>query len=370
MMPAGTAPVRRSRTGVMGPLLVVLALAAGAASDAVAKPYLPDRGKRYHGVSDTAEIKDFRHFRRQVKAHPAVLQELYHWDVSLTASGAIRRWKRTDTLGMISMSTKLPASGKPEISPGAIARGRGDRYILRINESLANKLKQPTYIRLMPEMNGHWNPYSAYNVNGTSRGGDHTTSDFRRAWKRFVIIARGGNRGKVNKRLRRNNLARIYRARSNHDPIYERRDVPKILGKPKIAFLWVPQTTGSPDLHGNRPGAYWPGRNFVDWVGVDIFSAFEGAAFPKMQSFYRRHKGVPFMIGEYSPWDGDPGGEFTDRLLDWAEDHRRVRMLIYYRSVTSDNPYYISRYPAARSQLRRHLNKHRWDQWAHGTRDH
>ena len=43
------------------------------------------------------------------------------------------------------------------------------------------------------------------------------------------------------------------------------------------------------------------------------------------------------MIGEYSPWDGDPGGRFTDRLLDWAESHRRVRMLIYYRSVTANN---------------------------------
>ena len=30
----------------------------------------------------------------------------------------------------------------------------------------------------MPEMNGHWNPYCAYNANGSRRGGDHATSDF------------------------------------------------------------------------------------------------------------------------------------------------------------------------------------------------
>jgi len=47
-----------------------------------------------------------------------------------------------------------------------------------------------------------------------------------------------------------------------------------------------------------------------------------------------------------------------------------VRMLVYYRSVTANNPYYISHYPAARSELRHHLNKTKWDQYAPGTRDH
>ena len=363
-----TGKARGKQARLLGVAGAVCALALGLAADASARPYLPKRGKLYHGVSDTGETRDFRHFRNQVDAHPAVLQEFFHWDVSLTASGAVNRWKGTDTLGMVSMSTKLPATGKPQIATEYIARGRGDRYILRINEILG-QLHQPTYIRLMPEMNGHWNPYCAYNANGTRRGGNHTTHDFKRAWRRFVIIARGGNRLKINKRLRRNNLARIYRAHSNHDPVYQRREVPKVLDKPKIAFGWVPQTSGSPNVSGNQPRDYWPGRNFVDWVGVDIYSAFQGAAFPAMQSFYANWRHLPFMIGEYSPWDGDPGGAFTDRLLDWAEDHRRVRMLVYYRSVTADNEYYISHYPAARSELRRHLNKGRWDQWAAGTRD-
>lgn len=367
-MRAPTTAARSFNVRLAGAILAVAALAGALSAEALARPYLPDRGKRYHGVSDTADNADFRHFRRQVGAHPAVLQEFFHWDVSLTASGAVNRWKAMDTLGMVAVSTKFPATGKPQIATESIARGRGDRYILRFNEVLGN-LNQPTYIRLMPEMNGHWNPYCAFNADGSRRGGNHTTSDFRRAWRRFVIIVRGGSRAKVNRRLRRNNLARIYRAGSNNAPIYDRRDVPKVMEKPKVAFQWVPQTSGSPRVAGNHPGAYWPGRNFVDWVGVDIFSAFEGAAFPAMQRFYRRHKGVPFMIGEYSPWDGDPGGNFTDRLFDWAERKRRVRMLVYYRSVSAQNEYYINNYPAARRVLRRHLNKPRWDPWAPGTRD-
>ena len=46
----------------------------------------------------------------------------------------------------------------------------------------------------------------------------------------------------------------------------------------------MPQSSGSPNVSGNQPSDYWPGRHFVDWVGVDIFSAFEGAAFPAIAS--------------------------------------------------------------------------------------
>ena len=34
-------------------------------------------------------------------------------------------------------------------------------------------------------MNGHWNPYSAYNEDGTSRGPDHSTAAFRKAFARI-----------------------------------------------------------------------------------------------------------------------------------------------------------------------------------------
>lgn len=370
MSKPGTAASGRGAARLFGAFVVLLALVVFCA-DAAGRAFLPARGKLYHGVSDTGKTADFRHFRGQVEAHPAVLQEFFHWDVSLSASGAINRWKGTDTLGMVSMSTKLPANGRPQMSPKSIARGGGDHYLLRINEVLGHQLThKPTYIRLMPEMNGHWNPYSAFNGNGTRRGRDHSTRAFKRAWRRFVIIVRGGSLKRVNKRLMRNNMARVYRARSNHDSLYDHRGVPKRLEKPKVAFLWVPQSSGSPNVSGNQPHNYWPGNNFVDWVGIDIFSAYQGAAFPAMENFYRRYDSKPFMIGEYSPWNSDPGGDFTDRLLTWSEHHRRVRMLVYYRSVTADNPYYISHYPGARSELRRHLNKSKWDQFAPGTHDH
>src|SRR5688572_32975793 len=115
-MRAPTTAARSFNVRLAGAILAVAALAGALSAEAIARPYLPDRGKRYHGVSDTGNTDDFQHFRRQVEAHPAVLQEFFHWDVSLTASGAVNRWEGTDTLGMVAVSTKFPASGKPQIA--------------------------------------------------------------------------------------------------------------------------------------------------------------------------------------------------------------------------------------------------------------
>ena len=82
---------------------------------------------------------------------------------------AIKRWKRTETRGMLSISTTGCYGCEGVISPRAIRKGRGDRYLLTVNRKLA-QWGRPTYIRLLPEMNGHWNPYSAFDADGSRRG--------------------------------------------------------------------------------------------------------------------------------------------------------------------------------------------------------
>jgi hypothetical protein len=363
---------RRSIAPGRGCAALLAAVAVGVvmlvppSAEAAPRPYVPPHGKLYHGVSDTGKVKDFRQFRKRVREHPALLQEFFHWDVSYKASGATKRWERTHTLGVVSQSTGFPATGGSDIAPQRIAKGYADHYLLRINAILGN-LRRPTYIRLFPEMNGHWNPYCVYNADGTRRGSKYTHSDFKRAWRRFVTIVRGGRRARVNARLRRKGMPLIHRARSNHDPIYGRRDVPRRLDRPKVAFMWVPQTFGGPNIPGNQPRDYWPGKRFVDWVGADIFSKFQ-SAFDELVAFQRRYRKYPFVVGEYSPWDGDPGGAFTRRLLDWGERHKRVRAMIYYRSTTAGSVYDINHYGAARKVLRNHLNRGRWDSYAPGTR--
>jgi hypothetical protein len=344
---------------------------AADAADARHARYVPPHHRIFHGVTDTGYARDFRVFNRRVGAHNALLESFGRWDGEHFLGG-LHRWKLTHTRGVFSLSTA--PGGEPElISPRRIAHGFGDDYILELNRLIAAS-RQVIYIRLFGEMNGHWNPYCAFNADGSSRGASHSTSAFRDAWRRIVLIVRGGNRAAINRKLLKEGMPRIYRAGWSHDPVYERRGVPAALPKPKVAFMWVPQTIGSPDIAANTPGKYWPGGRFVDWIGADIYSKFATpgiwSAFRHFYSHWRnpdRHH-WPFVVGEYAPWDNDYRGTFTRRLFHWALKHRRVRALIYYRSTSSDNPFDISHWPRARAVIRGMLNRPRFAKYAPGTR--
>jgi hypothetical protein len=333
--------------------------------------FVPPHHRIFHGVTDTGLARDYRRFNRRVGAHSALLESFGHWDGEHVLGG-LHRWRTTQTRGVLSISTA--PGGEPElISPRRIARGFGDDYILELNRLIARS-RQVVYLRLFPEMNGYWNPYCAFNSNGSSRGASHSTRAFRDAWRRVVLIVRGGSRATINRRLAKQGMPRVYRARSNHDPVYARRHVPQTLARPRVAFMWVPQTIGSPSVRGNAPGDYWPGGRYVDWIGADIYSKFASpgvwSAFRRFYSNWRnphRHH-WPFIVGEYSPWDNDYRGTFTRRLFSWARHHRRVRALVYYRSVVPNNPFDINHWPRARAVIRHELNKPRFMEFAPGTR--
>ena len=359
-----------ARAKVAIALLACASALAAATSGALADEYAPKGGHAFHGVSDTGYASDLFEFSDQVQAHQAVLQDFFHWRVPLT-TGALYRWGATDTRGVLSLST-APGGGAEVITPRQIARGRDDRYVLRLARTI-EETGQTVYIRLMPEMNGHWNPYSAFNADGSARDRAHSAHWFRKAWRRFALLVRGGSRKRVNERLVRRGMPRILRADSQSDPVYEGGadgeplPVPERLPTPRVALMWVPQSFGSPNIAGNQPADYWPGGRYVDWVGFDIYAKFAGA-FDRGKAFFSRYRHKPFVIGEYGPWDNDQGGAFTDRLFDWAEAHDRIKMLLYYRGVDPDNAYNLQHYPGARRVIRRHLNKPRWVEFAPGVK--
>ena len=361
---------RRSLAALISILALALWAAPAGAGLPRGKAYAPPHGRAYHGVSDTGHVRDFFRFARQVRAHPALLQEFFHWGVPLT-SGAFHRWAKADTYGVLSLST-APGGGAEVITPRQIAKGRDDRYIINLARTIA-EARQTVYIRLMAEMNGYWNPYSAFNADGSARDGAHSTRWFRLAWRRFTLIVRGGPRRELNERLVRMGLPRILRARSQHDPVYGGGadgiplPVPANMPRPRVAMMWVPQSFGSPNIAANQPGDYWPGGRYVDWVGFDIYAKFR-SAFGRDRAFLRRYRGKPVVIGEYGPWDNDYDGSFTRSLFDWAEGQRRVGALLYYRDVTATNPYNVQYYPGAQQVLRHRLDDRRWLEFAPGAK--
>ena len=358
--------------------LTIAALLAGLAAAAPAAParqsrapnahaYPPPPGKAFHGVSGTrGRYREFQRFRHRVGAHPAVLEDFFPWDTALT-SGALQLWHRSSTRGMLSLSTR-GGDGSEILRPGQIANGLGDRYIVRLNQSIA-AAEQIVYIRLFPEMNGFWNPYCAFDADGAARVPGHSTRSFRRAWRRFAIIVRGGSVEGINRRLASMGMPRLLRARGDHARVYRADGVGERLARPRVAMVWNPQTIGDPDIAANRPDRYWPGRRYVDWVGADIYSKYATPGVrAALDRFYLEHPGLPFEIGEYSPWDGDPHGAFTRWLFRWARERTRTRMLVYYRSTYANSVYDINHYPAARRALRRILDEPRWVSYPAGTR--
>jgi hypothetical protein len=128
------------------------------------------------------------------------------------------------------------------------------------------------------------------------------------------------------------------------------------LPRPRVALQWVPQTAGSPDVPGNAPRAYWPGRRYVDWVGTDFYSRFPGWA--SLDRFYAAFPGKPFVFGEWALWGRDDPA-FVRRLLGWIARHPRVRMALYNQGRPG-GPFRLSRYPRAAAALRSGLRGPRW----------
>jgi hypothetical protein len=355
-----------SRAAALATVLVTALLCLGLCADsAFANSYRPRAGTTLHGVSDTGFVHDFNRYGKQVKAHPALLEDFFHWGVPLS-TGALDRWQKTHTRGVLALSTA--PGGEPEvITPRQISQGRGDHYLLRLNASIASS-GQVVYLRPFGEMNLYLNPYSAFDSDGSRRPG-HSTKVFRQAWRRMVIIVKGGKRNKVNAKLLHLNMPRIYRADSNKDTIYHRRGVPRFLEHPKVAFMWTPQTSGNPRIKANQARNYFPGRKYVDWVGADAYAKYANhTLWNRLRLFYKKWDKWPFVIGEYGPWDNDTSGAFTTRIFNWAAKRDRARALLYFRSNDPDNAFNLQFYPGARKALRRKLSRERYAPYAPGLR--
>jgi hypothetical protein len=309
-----------------------------------AKAYVPPKGKLFAGVSDTGQGSDYRSYRKATRAHPAVMQSFEAW--GYVPKEAIRRWDDSRTRGMLSLSTSPCWGCEPVISAQSIAAGKGDRYLLALSKALADR-KDPTYIRLLPEMNGHWNGYCAYNGGGTARPEAHSTANFKKAWKRIVLIMRGGKRAKLEGKLKKLGMPKVQAKTKKKLPV------------PKVAFAWVPQSAGSPDVKGNQPGDYFPGYDYVDWVGADIYGKYPN--FDGITDLYTKYRKAPFMIGEWAPWGRDDPG-FAAGLFDWVEKHKRTKIAVYYQGFGEgpDNEFEISDYPRSRSVIRKRLNAKRY----------
>lgn len=322
-----TSPNVQRRLALVTALVVALLLSVGAAG-ARADAFLPSSGKLFQGMTG----QPISSYTLAVGKHPAVYQEFLAW--GQWVPGIVSQAQSARSRLMIMIST---ASGDKEmITPAQIAAGRGDRWLIALQNSIAGS-GEITYVRLMGEMDGYWNVYCAYNQNGSSRGASHSTYAYKQAWRRVTLIMRGGGLASIDGQLRRLGMP----------PLRTTVDLPVA----KVAMLWVPQVApGDPDVPGNQPSDYWPGRQWVDWVGTDFYSFAPN--FSGLESFYDSYPGYPFVFGEYAVGEtsDDPG--FIYQLFQWVASHPRVRMMIYNEGINPVGPFRLFRYPRTVAALR------------------
>nr|MDQ6810660.1 hypothetical protein [Actinomycetota bacterium] len=164
------------------------------------------------------------------------------------------------------------------------------------------------------------------------------TESFRRAWRRVVLVLRGGPVLQIDARLRALGLPPLQGARAT------------TLAHSPIAFLWVPQSEGTPNTQANSASAYYPGDAYVDWVGTDFYSLYPN--FRGLQNLYNSNVGKPFVFGEWALWNGDDPA-WVAQLFGFIATHKRVRMALYNQGERTNGPFRLSRYPSSRREIRR-----------------
>jgi hypothetical protein len=320
----------------LGLLALPLLLLACVPASAHAEPYAPPAGKVWNGLTAGFDASDFE---SRTGKHPAIWQHFVAWHGSFQYT--LENSRRASARLMYHLGTAKGQNMPERISPGEIARGEGDGFLVALTRDIA-ATGAPAYMRLMGEMNNCNNAYASHDCGGGRRDRDHSAATFKRAWKRVHLIMHGGDVAAIDARLAALGLPPVQVGAAT-------------IPQPQIAFVWAPMTGGAPNIGALRPEVYWPGRRWVDWVGTSFYSRFPN--FTGLQRFYgdfAAGKRKPFAIAEWAIWGADAPG-FADRLFDWIASHRRVQMVHYNQGAQPGGIFRLSNYPASARVVRQRL---------------
>ena len=300
--------------------LAALLASVGSAAAVVSPPGMPPAGKVMLGVAGSA--LDPVQFGRVTGAPHEIHLISINWDEQRFGGwhyALDSRFRDAERGGYRLMIHIGPATnaGREGRSPGAVARGASDAYLLDMGRVI-NERDEYVYVRPPAEMNAHWSVWAAYDRSGGRRNADHSTTNYRRAFIRMALIARGGDVATINARLHANGMPAL------------RTTAAELPASGKVALVWNPQARGAPDVPGNMPAAYYPGRAYVDYVANDLYEQGGRAAWPAHDALYAKYAKVhPFMVAEYAPWGYD-GAAYVKRMFGWVAAHPRTVALIYY----------------------------------------
>lgn len=185
-----------------------------------------------------------------------------------------------------------------------IAAGQYDDYIAQYAQDV-KQYGQPLFIRLIcGEFNGNWWQFCSRKANPNL-----TTADFVDAWKRVVDIFRKE-------------------------------------GVTNVAWIWTPVGFPPPPQNwGRDPNwqAYYPGDDYVDWVGADLNDWGKPNWIDPIYKFGVAH-GKPFFLAEFAIRHLD--AKLTHKqeiswltaMFDYFENHPKIKVISYFNYKNNPDP--------------------------------
>jgi hypothetical protein len=313
--------------------LAALGLCLAGAANADAGALLPHGKKIFFGVSDTGDSADFGHFSTALRKHPALIESFRTWGSDFPES--IERWQAARARPVLHITTADNGDGHELIDPRAIAQGYGDEYLVRLNKLFWAK-QMRAYVRPLGEPNRCLNVYASYDCAGNLRDAAHKPRWFRLAFRRtYIVLHGGGKRAQIDARLAKAGLPPLQGDAAG-------------LPRAPVAVIWSTLPAGSPTVPQNRPRHFYPGDEYVDWVGTDFYS--DNQDWKALTGLYNRFAGKPFSLPEFGVSSSDDPA-YVRKLMVWVRRHKRCKMLVYYQDFGSTSSYRIQNYPASLAAL-------------------
>lgn len=212
----------------------------------------------------------------------------------------------------------------------AINNGSHDQDILNYFTAAAQQvgtgpgqINKPIFVRLGSEMNTDWTSYGGFLNNDTPKTNGPTK--YIAMWRRVYNIAQRAGVA--------NQGTQASAATGN------------------AIFVWSPNAVSYPNGTGNEwnnPEKYYPGDQYVDWVGEDLYNDSNQGQEPStyIHTIYDRYTSKPMMLGENgacpnvgSPLGNNPGDDKTtaiNHLFTQLPQFPRLYAITYWNAVNTN----------------------------------
>jgi hypothetical protein len=291
----------------------------------------PPDGQLYFGEYrddapwDRTVVEDIR---TTAGAFPAILMWFQAWEGSPAFDRDSAEWLLDrGIVPMVTWESWKPVGGplaaradQPDYSLRRIADGAFDDYITEYARAVKD-VEGPIMLRLFHEMDGYWYPWSG-------RKNGNTGSDYVAAWRHVQGVFRD-------------------------------------VGATNVSWVWSVNSTSVPDNEANSIHHYWPGKRFVDWIGISGYNwgpthgkssswtAFDGVYSDRYDDLVRY--GKPIALTEIaSPEVGGNKAEWVrDAFAVATSDYPLIRAFIWYdRKGNGDQDWRIDSSPKTLAAFR------------------